>query len=172
MTATLTPLLIFLLLGASFTALWMWIHWRRLARAQFIRSYEFPAGLLDRLAAKRPGLADKDRYLAMRALRKFFLAYLNGGLKPVAMPSQVVDDLWHEFILYTRHYRAFCKQAFGRFLHYTPAVVLSADRRTNAGLWRARRGLRRRLGPDELHLVLGHQPSTHLPNHSIHPGGA
>ena len=136
MSAALVPLLAFFLLVATLAVVLMWSRWRRLARAQFIRSYEFPAGLLERLAAKRPGLADKDRYLAMRALRKFFLAYLNGGLKPVAMPSQVVDDLWHEFILYTRHYQAFCKQAFGRFLHHTPAVVLSADRRTNAGLRR------------------------------------
>ena len=131
-----TPLLIFLLLATAMVALALWARWRQLARAQFIRSYAFPPGLLDRLGVRWPELAEKDRYLVMRGLRKFFLAYLNGGLKPVSMPSQVADDLWHEFILYTRHYQAFCQQAFGRFLHHTPAVVLSADRRTNAGLRR------------------------------------
>jgi hypothetical protein len=136
MTAALAPLFLFLFLASAAAALVLWARWRRLARAQFIRSYEFPPGLLDRLAARRPGLADKDRYLVLRALRKFFLAYLNGGLQPVSMPSQVADDLWHEFILYTRHYQAFCKQAFGRFLHHTPAVVLGPDRRSNAGLRR------------------------------------
>lgn len=129
-------LLIIPSLAAAIAAIVMWTRWRLLARAQFIRNYEFPPGLLDRLSGKRPGLADKDRYLVVRALRKFFLAYLNGGLKPVAMPSQVVDDLWHEFILYTRHYQAFCKQAFGRFLHHTPAAALSVDRRINTGLRR------------------------------------
>lgn len=136
MTAALAPLFLFLFLAATVAALVLWARWRRLARIQFIRSYALPPGLLDRLAARRPGLADKDRYLVLRALRKFFLAYLNGGLKPVSMPSQVVDDLWHEFILYTRHYEAFCRQAFGRFLHHTPAVVLGPDRRSNAGLRR------------------------------------
>ena len=52
------------------------------------------------------------------------------------MPSQAVDDLWHEFILYTRHYEVCCRKAFGRFMHHTPAVVLGADRQDNAGLRR------------------------------------
>jgi hypothetical protein len=52
------------------------------------------------------------------------------------MPSQAVDDLWHEFILYTKAYDAFCQQAFGGFLHHTPAVVLGADKQNNEGLRR------------------------------------
>lgn len=114
----------------------LWLRWRALARAEFIRSYAFPPGLLDRLAKRRPGLTDKDRHLVGRGLRQFFLAYLKGGRRFVAMPSQVVDDLWHEFILYTRHYEAFCQRAFGGMLHHTPAVVLGADRRDNTGLRR------------------------------------
>jgi len=52
------------------------------------------------------------------------------------MPSKVVDDLWHEFILFTQHYDAFCKQAFGKFLHHTPAVVLGTQQTANQGLRR------------------------------------
>jgi hypothetical protein len=37
------------------------------------------------------------------------------------MPSQVANDQWHEFILHTRQYDAFCRQVFGRFMHRTPA---------------------------------------------------
>ena len=37
---------------------------------------------------------------------------------------------------YTRHYDAFCRRAFGRFLHHTPAVVLTRDRQNNSGLRR------------------------------------
>jgi hypothetical protein len=132
----LTPLFIFLFLATAMIALALWANRRRLARVEFIRTYVFPDGLLDKLAARRPALSEKDQALVKRALRQFFLAYLKGGRQPVSMPSQVVDDLWHEFILYTRHYQAFCKQAFGRFLHHTPAVVLGPDRRGNAGLRR------------------------------------
>jgi len=108
----------------------------KLARAEHIRSYRFPTGLLDKFAAHYPELEVKDRHLVARALRQFFLAYLRSGRQPLSMPSQVVDNLWHEFILYTRHYQHFCDKAFGQFLHHTPAVVLSGDRQNNAGLRR------------------------------------
>src|SRR5580704_14610676 len=58
------------------------------------------------------------------------------GKRYVSMPSQIADDLWHEFILYTREYDAFCRRAFGGFLHHTPAVVLGEHRKNNEGLRR------------------------------------
>ena len=121
-------------------ATYCWHRWRQLARAEFIRRYTFPHGLFDKVRAKRPQLDTKQLQLVAHALRQFFLAYLHGGRRYVSMPSQVTDDLWHEFILYTRHYDAFCRRAFGGFLHHTPAVVLSREGRKhqhNAGLRRA-----------------------------------
>lgn len=109
---------------------------RRAARADYIRSYMFPPGLLDRFSVHFPELALKERQLVAHALRQFFLAHLKSGCKFVSMPSQVADELWHEFIIYTRHYESFCKQAFGQFMHHTPAVVLGADRQNNTGLRR------------------------------------
>ena len=67
-----------------------------------------------------------------QALRQFFLAHLTSGRQFVSMPSQLADDLWHEFILYTKHYENFCGKAFGRF-PTTPAVVLGSARDANAG---------------------------------------
>ena len=109
---------------------------RRSRREHFIRTYSFPPGLFERLGKVRPDLPFKDIALTSRALRHFFLAYLKSGCAFVSMPSQVADDLWHEFILYTKNYEAFCHQAFGRFLHHTPAIVLGPDRSGNAGLRR------------------------------------
>lgn len=110
--------------------------WQSARREAYIRSYMFPPGLLEKLGKLRPELALKDRQLVARALRQYFLAHLKSGRKFVSMPSQVVDELWHEFILYTRHYADFCEQALGRFMHHTPAVVLGADKQNNAGLRR------------------------------------
>jgi hypothetical protein len=123
--------------GFAGLAVFLWGRRRRLARAEYIRRYSFPKGLMDKLHKVRPELAAKDQQLVARALRQYFLAYLRSGRKPLSMPSQVVDDLWHEFILYTRHYQLFCRKAFGGFLHHTPAVVLGRHRRQNAGLRRA-----------------------------------
>jgi hypothetical protein len=114
----------------------MWTRYRRLKREHYIRDFALPRGLYERLRKRRPALDAKDCALVARGLRQFFLAYLKSGGKFVSMPSQVVDDLWHEFILYTKAYDEFCKLAFGRFLHHTPAVVLGPERRDNEGLRR------------------------------------
>lgn len=129
-------ILVIITLILSLALLVVWTRWRRAARADYIRTCMFPKGLFDKLQAKRPGLTLKDCQLTARALRQFFLAYLKSGCQFVAMPSQVADDLWHELILYTRHYDDFCNKAFGGFMHHTPAVVLGADRQNNSGLRR------------------------------------
>lgn len=125
-----------IILGLSFALIVYIRRNRRSQREHHIRTYMFPPGLLDQLQKRRPELGLKDRQLVARALRQFFLVYLNSGFKQVAMPSQLVDDLWHEFILYTQHYQAFCKQAFGRYLHHTPAAVLGAAANNNAHIRR------------------------------------
>jgi len=114
-----------------------WAGSQRLRRAEFIRTYRWPRGLLNRLGEKRSGLPRKDAALVSRGLRQFFIAHLMSGNKYVSMPSQIADDLWHEFILYTRDYKEFCARAFGTFLHHTPAAVLDPSQRaSNEGLRR------------------------------------
>src|SRR3982751_4610674 len=81
----------------------MWRRSSEARRADFIRKYTLPPGLFEKLRQKRPELSLKDCQLVGHALRQYFLAYLRGRYKQMAMPSQVVDDLWHEFILYTRN---------------------------------------------------------------------
>jgi hypothetical protein len=114
----------------------LWKRWRMSMRADFIRSYMFPKRLLEKFSLSHPELTLKQRQLVARALRQFFLAHLKSGRKFVSMPSQIADELWHEFILYTRNYEAFCQHAFGQFMHHTPAVVLASDRQNNTGLRR------------------------------------
>jgi hypothetical protein len=38
-------------------------------------------------------------------------------------PSEVVDDLWHEFILHTRDYAHFCANVLGTFVHHVPSAT-------------------------------------------------
>lgn len=104
--------------------------WRRqkaltaLRREAYIRSFTLPPRLFEPLRAQHPHLDLKHCQLVAQGLRQFFMAYLKSGQRYVSMPSQVVDDLWHEFILHTRDYQEFCDKAFGQFLHHTPAAVL------------------------------------------------
>lgn len=130
------PFLILMTVMLAITSLIVWSRLRTARRAEYIRSYTLPRGIMERLQRRHPQLTLKDCQLVNKGLRQFFLAYHKGGYKYVSMPSQVADDLWHEFILYTKHYEQFCKQAFGRFLHHTPAAVLSSGKKSDGGLRR------------------------------------
>lgn len=121
---------------AGVPAFVVWRRYLALKRERYIRDAPLPPGLLDKLAKRRPQLGLKERALVAHALRQYFIVYLRARGKYVSMPSQAVDDLWHEFILYTKAYREYCGKAFGRFFDHTPAVALSADKRNNAGLRR------------------------------------
>ncbi|QEN47586.1 glycine-rich domain-containing protein [Pseudomonas protegens] len=120
------------------------VFWRRqkaltaLRREAHIRNFTLPPRLFEPLRTQHPHLNLKDCQLVAQGLRQFFLAYLKSGQRYVSMPSQVVDDLWHEFILHTRDYQQFCNQAFGQFLHHTPAAVLgqNAAQQSDNGLRR------------------------------------
>ncbi|MBK8768329.1 MAG: hypothetical protein IPM01_28595 [Burkholderiaceae bacterium] len=114
----------------------LWQRQLALRRDAYIRSFTLPVGLFDSLRKRHPSLTLKECQLVAHGLRQFFLAYLKSGRQFVSMPSQVTDDLWHEFILHTRAYQTFCERAFGRFFHHTPAVVLSDGKQSNAGLRR------------------------------------
>lgn len=122
--------------GAGALGMVVWRQRTLVRREAYIRSAPLPKGVLERLRRQHPHLTPHDCELVAHGLRQFFLAYLKGGQQFVAMPSQVVDDLWHEFILCTRHYEQHCRKAFGRFLHHTPATVLGGTRRMNQGLRR------------------------------------
>lgn len=100
---------------------------RRLLRQReaFIQRHEFPPHLHAALRETWPQLRDDELLLVERAMRSYFLCWLQSGFRPVAMPSRLVDAFWHAFILDTRAYSAFCTIAFGRFFHHVPAALAS-----------------------------------------------
>jgi hypothetical protein len=37
-------------------------------------------------------------------------------------PMKEIDDMWHEFILFTQDYADFCNHYFGEFIHHKPVI--------------------------------------------------
>jgi hypothetical protein len=96
------------------------------ARRAYIEGYSFPLALRERIREKyEPELSDSQITLVFEGLRVWFLACLHANGKQLGMPSRAVDDAWHEFILITREYHAFCDAAFGFYLHHAPEATMT-----------------------------------------------
>ncbi len=105
-------------------------------RRGHIYSYTFPASVYKAVAKLHPHLAASDRDAVVEMLREWFLLCFEARGKFLSMPSQIVDDAWHAFIVDTRAYAEFCRKAFGRFLHHTPAEAMATP---SSGSWGLRR---------------------------------
>lgn len=114
-----------------------WRRWRHAGNADFIERYPYQRLLDRRLAARRPALSEEQRSAVFAGLRDYFLLCHRAGRRMVAMPSQAVDDAWHEFILFTREYERFCRRGLGRFLHHTPVEAMRSPTQASDGLRRA-----------------------------------
>lgn len=106
------------------------------ARQQFLDQYQIPDAVVDRFRLKHPELNGAQETLVRDGLKQYFQICQRARGRFVAMPSQVVDDMWHDFILFTRHYRNFCDKAFGRFLHHTPVEAMPSPYLATAGIRR------------------------------------
>ena len=49
------------------------------------------------------------------------LAGLKTGLS-IDMPIVVIDEMWHNFVLFTTEYTAFCVDHFGYYMHHAPTT--------------------------------------------------
>jgi hypothetical protein len=101
-------------------------------RRAFIESYEFPAALRAKLREKLDN--EHQVAVALEGLREWYLACLVADGETLGMPSRAVDIAWHEMILMTRVYHAFCDRAFGRYLHHSPEALMNEP--MDAGLAR------------------------------------
>jgi hypothetical protein len=95
---------------------------RHRRRRAFIESYAFPPSLRDKLRERLD--SDDQVDVALEGLREWYLACLDAPGEMLGMPSRVVDLAWHEMILMTRAYHAFCERAFGHYLHHSPEAVM------------------------------------------------
>lgn len=83
-----------------------------------------PTAATHELLRQHPRLTASEVSLALTGLRKWYRVVQLAGGRPLAMPSRVVDELWHAHITCTRDYAAFCRGAFSRFLHHDPESTM------------------------------------------------
>ncbi len=111
----------------GFLFLWSLFSTNKNSQAQldFIQSFRFSSALIAKLQKKYPNLTEEQVTLAFQGLRDYFAMCHQAKGGKVAMPSRIVDEAWHEFILFSRDYARFCQNAFGYFLHHNPSTPLT-----------------------------------------------
>ncbi len=85
-----------------------------------IARYPFPAHIERRVRRRFPQVDDAGWQLVEQGLREWFICCAWRGRTILGMPSRLVDEAWHEFILDSVAYTQFCTAAFGSYLHHTP----------------------------------------------------
>lgn len=110
---------------------------KRKAQRVFIGTYRFNKAIKTKVLQRYPHLTNENLSLVIDGLKEYFFLCHKGNKRMVAMPSQVVDVAWHEFILFTREYQVFCEKAFGRFLHHTPTEAMVTPTMALDGIKRA-----------------------------------
>lgn len=100
---------------------------RRAARKAeaYIASYVFPTHISARVRRRTPQLDEAGWQLVEQGLREWFICCAWRGRTLLGMPSRLVDEAWHEFILDSLAYTRFCEAAFDGYLHHTPDEAMS-----------------------------------------------
>lgn len=121
-----------------FAILIYYFYWsKKKAQLAYIESYRFHSVIGKKVKDKYPHLNSEQIDLVLSGLKDYFYICNKAKGRMVSMPSQVVDVAWHEFILFTRSYEAFCKKALGRFLHHSPTEAMRTPTMAQDGIKRA-----------------------------------
>jgi hypothetical protein len=94
-------------------------------RVAVVDGFQFPGSVRQRFGLEHNTLSSDDISNVEAATRQWFRLAARHPKAKLSMPSVVVDDMWHEFVLHTRDYAEFCDAAFGRFLHHTPESAMN-----------------------------------------------
>lgn len=85
--------------------------------------WEYPAPFLEeKLLGKGVFGHAEEFYAAFLEFKRYVaLVIMTGGGVPMMSPK--VDEVWHQFILFTEEYARFCNAVLGHFMHHRPRMV-------------------------------------------------
>lgn len=53
--------------------------------------------------------------------------WMSAQASHACVPAPLIDDAWHEFLLFTREYEVFCREYCGGFMHHQPHDGIPAE---------------------------------------------
>lgn len=85
-------------------------------------TYEAPF-LIEKLRKKHIVETTEEAEALFLEVKRYLVAahLVTPGGAECSMYSQLVDEAWHQFVLFTREYTSFCLRYFGRYIHHNPS---------------------------------------------------
>lgn len=110
-----------------------------LEQQQFMQELEvFEAPYLMEKLLRDQKFSSKEEYqLYFSEFKRYvYLAKITPQDMQLAMLSDKVDEVWHQFILFTREYMKFCDKFLGRYLHHMPNTSHTRNSQDSLGNFR------------------------------------
>ncbi len=89
-----------------------------------LQEFPIPLEVAVRLRRRFPfnRMSDYEVNMCLGEFKKFMavLAISHVERKRVAMTSEIIDEVWHTFVLFTREYHLFSWAVAGKYIHHTP----------------------------------------------------
>ena len=82
-------------------------------------AYDAPF-LIEKLVKDRIVETPEEGEVLFREVKRFCVLVCSGDRHPWEMYSLRVDEVWHQFILYTREYMEFCDRFLGGYIPHSP----------------------------------------------------
>ncbi len=86
---------------------------------------KFQAPYLEEKLLQEGKFSSKKEYVEAFTEFKKYVALNKFSSKPLGMTSKKIDEVWHQFILFTKEYGDFCRYYLGNFLHHSPDTPLT-----------------------------------------------
>ena len=86
-----------------------------------IMSFRMPE-FTERLVKKQGMSPEEAEKMFCETLRFLYLCRQGRKVRFSFAPSPLIDEGWHNFILFTKVYQRFCEEYIGRFIHHQPLL--------------------------------------------------
>ncbi|MET7534409.1 glycine-rich domain-containing protein [Streptomyces goshikiensis] len=77
--------------------------------------------LIEKLLKERIVDETAEAELLFREVKRYFVMAHEHPERSWQMHSLRVDEVWHQFILFTTEYEDYCRRFFGRYVHHVPS---------------------------------------------------
>lgn len=104
----------------------------RPARPEDSLSFAAPY-LIEKLVKDRVVASAAEGEALFREVKRYFLLSRSDRSRIWEMHSLRIDEVWHQFVLFTRQYIGFCERYYGAYLSHSPSNAPESPKR-NPGL--------------------------------------